>query len=235
MEQDMNKHVNNIFTSIAKKYDLINTILTLNIDRIWRKKSVALCRLKKNDKILDLCCGTGQMCLSLFYTHVPDISVTGLDFNDEMLKVARKKIDPLSDSCGIAFIQGDILAIPFPDEEFDVVTIAFGIRNIAEKEMAIAEMLRVLKPGGRVICLELSKPDMYIFRSIYSLYFDHVLPLIGYAISRDKAAYCYLRDSINHFLSKPQLMVLMNDSGLVNTGYVSLSGGIASIHYGCKP
>lgn len=231
----MNENVNNIFTSIAKRYDLINTILTLNIDNIWRKKTVALCQLKKHDKILDLCCGTGQMCLKLVKAHVRGISVTGLDFNDEMLKVARKKLDPLSDSYSIALIQGDILALPFPDKEFNVVTIAFGIRNIAEKETAFAEIRRVLKPGGRIICLELSKPDMFLFRNIYSLYFDHLLPFVGYLVSRDKAAYYYLRNSVNHFMSKPQLKSLMSDSGLVNVDYMSLSGGIASIHYGNKP
>jgi len=231
----MNENVNNIFTSIAKRYDLINTILTLNIDDIWRKKSVALCQLKEHDKVLDLCCGTGQMCLKLIKAHVSDISVTGLDFNDEMLKIARKKFDHLSDSYSIDLIQGDILALPFPDKEFDVVTIAFGIRNITEKGKAFVEILRVLKPGGRIICLELSKPDMIIFRNIYSLYFDHVLPLVGYLVSRDKAAYCYLRDSVNQFLSKPQLKLLMNDSGAVNAEYLSLSGGIASIHFGNKP
>lgn len=231
----MNENVNKIFSSIAKRYDLINTILTLNIDNIWRKKAVALCQLKKHDKVLDLCCGTGQMCLKLIKAHVRDISVTGLDFNDEMLKVARKKFDQLSDSYGIDLVQGDILALPFPDKEFDVVTIAFGIRNISEKGKAFAEILRVLKPGGRVICLELSKPDMFIFRNVYSLYFDHMLPLVGYLVSRDKAAYYYLRDSVNHFMSKPQLKLLMSNSGLVNAEYLSLSGGIASIHYGNKP
>jgi len=231
----MNENVNSLFTSIAKRYDLINTILTLNIDNIWRKKSVALCQLKKHDKILDLCCGTGQMCLKLINTHVRDISVTGLDFNDEMLKAAHNKLDPLSDSYSVALIQGDILALPFHEKEFDVITIAFGIRNIAEKGKAFAEILRVLKPGGRVICLELSKPDIFLFRSVYSLYFDRVLPLVGYLVSGNKTAYYYLRDSVNHFLSKPQLKLLMSDSGLVNVEYLSLSGGIASIHYGNKP
>jgi len=231
----MNENVNNIFTSIAKRYDLINTILTLNIDNIWRKKSVALCQLKKHDKILDLCCGTGQMCLKLMKADVSDISVTGLDFNDAMLKVACKKLNPLSDTADIDLIQGDILALPFPDNEFDVVTIAFGIRNVADKVKAFAEIIRVLKPGGRVICLELSKPDLLLFRNIYALYFDHVLPFIGYLVSKDKAAYYYLRDSVNHFLSKPKLKLLMSDLGLVHAEYVSLSGGIASIHYGNKP
>src|ERR1035437_10055091 len=164
----MNENVNNIFTSIAKRYDLINTILTLNIDNIWRKKTVALCQLKKHDKILDLCCGTGQMCLKLMKADVSDISVTGLDFNDAMLKIAHEKLDPLSDTADIDLIQGDILALPFPDKEFDVVTIAFGIRNVADKVKAFAEIIRVLKPGGRVICLELSKPDLFLFRNFYA-------------------------------------------------------------------
>lgn len=226
--------VQGVFSSIANKYDRLNTILTLNIDRIWRKKAIRICELKKNHKVLDLCCGTGQMINYECKAVGKDTEVTGLDFNEEMINVAYKRLKQSAEGYKYTLIKGDVLELPFEDEVFDCVTIAFGLRNIPDKKKALAEMYRVLKPGGKLVCLELSKPDIPIIEKVYNLYFNNVLPLIGYLFTSDKKAYYYLRDSVNGFMKKCELKYEFDNYGFKNTGYVPLTLGTASIHFGEK-
>lgn len=230
----MSQNVDMFFSSIANKYDRMNTLLTFNIDRLWRKKAIELCQIKKSYKVIDLCCGTGEMIKEIYRTAGDDISVIGLDCNNEMLKIAYQKLNTKTKEKSFVLIKGDISYLPFADFEFDIVTIAFGIRNIPDYTNALNEMYRVLKPGGTLICLELSKPSIPVFKSIYNLYFNHVLPLIGYIGTGDKSAYTYLRNSVNHFMKKPELQSAFDGAGFIETGYVSLTGGIASIHFGNK-
>ena len=227
--------VQSIFSSIATKYDKLNTILTLNIDQLWRKKAVKLCNIKENDKVLDLCCGTGKM-IELECTAVgANTKVIGLDFNKEMINVGYKKLNQSLNNYKFNLIQGDAMELPFEANSFQCITIAFGLRNVPDKIKAISEMYRVLKPGGKVVCLELSKPEMPIFKNIYKPYFNFVLPVIGYLGTRDKAAYYYLRDSVNGFMTKNQLKSEFKNIGFENSGFKSLTCGISSIHYGIKP
>ncbi|MBU3155915.1 bifunctional demethylmenaquinone methyltransferase/2-methoxy-6-polyprenyl-1,4-benzoquinol methylase UbiE [Clostridium estertheticum] len=227
--------VQGIFSSIATKYDKLNAILTLNIDKLWRKKAVKLCNIKENDKVLDLCCGTGKM-IELECRAVGESTmVVGLDFNKEMINVGYKKLNKSLSGYKFNLIQGDAMELPFEDNSFHCITIAFGLRNVPNKIKAISEMYRVLKPGGKVICLELSKPKMPVFRNVYNLYFNFVLPVIGYLGTQDKAAYNYLRDSVNDFMTKKQLRHEFENVGFENSGFKSLTCGIASIHYGIKP
>ena len=227
--------IQSIFSSIANKYDKLNTILTLNIDKVWRKKAVKLCNIKEENKVLDLCCGTGKMMELECRAVGADTTVIGLDFNREMINVGYKKLTRLLNNYNFSLIQGDASSLPFEDNSFDCITIAFGLRNIPHKRKAISEMYRVLKPGGKVVCLELSKPEMPIFKNIYNLYFNCVLPVLGYLGTQDKAAYYYLRDSVNGFMSKNQLKSEFNNVGFKNSGFKSLTLGIASIHHGIKP
>ncbi|MCB2353602.1 bifunctional demethylmenaquinone methyltransferase/2-methoxy-6-polyprenyl-1,4-benzoquinol methylase UbiE [Clostridium estertheticum] len=227
--------VQGIFSSIATKYDKLNAILTLNIDKLWRKKAVKLCNIKENDKVLDLCCGTGKM-IELECRAVGESTmVVGLDFNKEMINVGYKKLNKSLRGYKFNLIQGDATELPFEDNSFHCITIAFGLRNVPNKIKAISEMYRVLKPGGKVVCLELSKPKMPVFRNVYNLYFNFVLPVIGYLGTQDKAAYNYLRDSVNDFMTKKQLRHEFENVGFENSGFKSLTCGIASIHYGIKP
>lgn len=227
--------VNKIFSSIAHNYDRLNTILTLNIDQLWRRRALKLCRLRPGARVLDLCCGTGKM-MALECRAVGETTqVTGLDFNKEMMVRCKKNLKRTLGQDRFRLVQGDAAALTFSQNSFDCVTIAFGIRNIENKTDAIAEMYRVLRPGGRVVCLELSKPEIPVLNRIYSLYFNHVLPIIGYLGTRDKAAYYYLRDSVNGFMKKETLQTAFEEAGFIETGYKSLSLGIASIHYGVKP
>jgi len=228
-------NVHDVFSSIATKYDKLNTILTLNIDKLWRKNAVRLCAIKENDLVLDLCCGTGKM-IELECTAVGvNTEVIGLDFNQEMINVCIAKLNQSINNYNFNLIKGDAMELPFEDNTFNNITIAFGLRNVPDKIKTISEMYRVLKPGGKVVCLELSKPEMPIFRNIYNVYFSFVLPVIGYLGTRDKAAYYYLRDSVNGFMTKNQLKNEFKNIGFENSGFRSLTCGIASIHYGIKP
>ncbi|WP_298844159.1 bifunctional demethylmenaquinone methyltransferase/2-methoxy-6-polyprenyl-1,4-benzoquinol methylase UbiE [Clostridium sp.] len=232
---EMITDVQSVFSSIASKYDKLNTILTLNIDKIWRKKAVKLCTIKENDRVLDLCCGTGKM-VELECTAVGEnTEVVGLDFNKEMLDVGYKNLNKSLTNYKFSLMQGDAMELPFEDSTFNCITIAFGLRNIPNKRKSISEMYRVLKPGGKVVCLELSKPEIPIFRNVYNLYFNYVLPVIGYLGTQDKAAYYYLRDSVNGFMTKKQLRHEFKNVGFENSEFKSLTCGIASIHYGIKP
>lgn len=229
-----NENVNAYFSAIANKYDVMNTLLSFNIDMQWRKKAIRLCNIKKDYKVIDLCCGTGEMIKEIYRQQDTDISVIGLDYNDEMLEVASRKLEENKIKKHFKLIKGDVLNIPFEDNSFDIVTIAFGLRNIPNHNEALDEMYRVLKQDGKLICLELSIPTLPVFKDIYKLYFNYVLPVIGYIGTGDKKAYHYLKSSVNGFMKKPKLQEAFEKSGFMETGYISLTGGIASIHYGKK-
>ncbi|HEY8803720.1 MAG TPA: bifunctional demethylmenaquinone methyltransferase/2-methoxy-6-polyprenyl-1,4-benzoquinol methylase UbiE [Clostridium sp.] len=233
--KEITTDVQSVFSSIANNYDKLNTILTLNIDQLWRKKAVKLCNIKGNDKVLDLCCGTGKMIELECKAVGKNTEVIGLDFNKEMINVGYTKLNQSLSNYEFNLIQGDAMELPFKENTFNCITIAFGLRNVPNKIKAISEMYRVLKPGGKVVCLELSKPRIPIFRNIYNLYFNFALPVIGYLGTRDKAAYYYLRDSVNGFMTKNQLKSEFENIGFENSGFKSLTCGISSIHYGIKP
>ncbi|WPC39790.1 bifunctional demethylmenaquinone methyltransferase/2-methoxy-6-polyprenyl-1,4-benzoquinol methylase UbiE [Clostridium sp. JS66] len=226
--------VQNIFSSIAGNYDKLNSVLTFNIDKMWRKKAIEACALKANDKVLDLCCGTGQMINYACRKVGKDTEVIGLDFNEAMLNVGYKRLNQSMKNYKFKLIKGDILELPFEDNSFQCVTIAFGIRNIKDKNRALSEMHRVLKPGGKLICLELSNPELPVFKEFHAAYLKFVLPTIGYIGTKDKEAYTYLRNSVKKFMPKNELKYLFDNAGFINTGYTSLTVGIASIHYGVK-
>lgn len=228
-------NVQNIFSSIAEKYDLLNTVLTLNIDRLWRKKAIIISNISKNHNVLDLCCGTGQMVYYACKKVGKNTEVIGLDFNEDMLNVGYKRLNESIKDYKFKLLKGDVQALPFDDSSFDCVTIAFGLRNIPDKSKALSEIYRVLKPGGKAICLELSTPQIPIFKQVYGLYFNHILPIVGYLGTGSKEAYFYLRDSVNSFMSKTELKHAFKVIGFKDAGYKSLSGGIASIHFGTKP
>ncbi|MBN7772501.1 bifunctional demethylmenaquinone methyltransferase/2-methoxy-6-polyprenyl-1,4-benzoquinol methylase UbiE [Clostridium aminobutyricum] len=226
--------IDSIFTSIASKYEQLNSILTFNIDKSWRKKAINLCQLKAGDTVLDLCCGTGQMVEYACKIVGKNAQVIGLDFNDAMINEAHKKLKKPLKGYTYQIMKGNVLELPFSDHSFDCITIAFGIRNIKDKRKVLSEMYRVVKPGGNVICLELSKPEMPIIKNIYAIYFNHLLPIIGYVGTQDRTAYYYLRNSVNGFMKKNELKQEFDAVGFQNTDYISLTFGVASIHYGKK-
>lgn len=227
-------NVQNIFSSIANKYDRLNTILSFNTDKGWRKKAIRICDIKEKDKVLDLCCGTGQMIDYICREVGKDVEVTGLDFTEEMINVGYRRLNFTAGDCRYKLIRGDVQQLPFEDTSFDCITIAFGLRNVPDIKKALSEMYRVLTPGGRLVCLELSNPEVQVFKQIYAVYFNCLLPLIGYIGTGDRKAYFYLRDSVKRFMSKGELKLAFEDAGFEETGFLPLTGGIASIHYGRK-
>lgn len=226
--------VERIFSAIAKRYDMLNSILTLNIDKLWRKKAIKICNIKEDQKVLDLCCGTGQMINYECKAVGKNATVTGIDFSQEMLNVCNRRLRQSLENYRFKLIKGSILELPFKENTFDCITIAFGLRNIQDKSKALSEMYRVLKPGGKVVCLELSKPNVPILKNIYDLYFNRILPVVGSIGTGDREAYYYLRDSVNNFMNKKQLKEEFERIGFKNSEYKSLTFGVASIHYGTK-
>ena len=220
-----------MFGSIAKRYDLLNHLLSGNVDKRWRRIVAKRVREKlpsSSSRILDVACGTGDLSLTLF--EITGAGVVGTDFCRPMLAIAAGKT-----SGRVRLIEGDALDLPFRDGTFDVVTIAFGLRNLANVESGLAELARVLKPGGWVAVLEFSRPANAMLRPLFNLYFRKLLPWMGGLISGSRSAYTYLPASVQKFPDQSQLSLLMEQSGLDQVGYENLTGGIAALHMGRRP
>ncbi|CAN5861535.1 bifunctional demethylmenaquinone methyltransferase/2-methoxy-6-polyprenyl-1,4-benzoquinol methylase UbiE [soil metagenome] len=221
-----------MFAAIAGRYDLLNHLLSGHIDRRWRR--LVARRLGKivcsTDSILDVACGTGDLSLSLFETT--GARVVGTDFCRPMLEIAARKI--ANRAPDIPLIEGDALRLPFLDCSFDAVTIAFGLRNLSDVELGLAELVRVVKPGGYVAVLEFSKPVLPAFRLLFNVYFTRVLPMLGGLISGSKSAYQYLPDSVTRFPDQKGLSSLMRKVGIESIEYQNLTGGIAALHTGTR-
>ncbi len=226
--------VHAIFSAIAHQYDRLNTVLSWGTDRLWRHQAIRQCRLQPGDAALDLCCGTGMMIPPLARGVGSDTFVVGLDFNAEMLKVAHQRLSK-HPKLNYQLVEGNVLSLPFESASFSCVTIAFGLRNIPDIPEALSQIYRVLKPGGRLVCLELSNPELPVFKDLYGLYFNHVLPVVGYLGTGNHQAYTYLRDSVKRFLSKKELLQAFQEAGFQQSFYQSLTGGIAALHVGRKP
>ena len=223
--------VREMFASIASRYDLLNHLLSVNVDKRWRRIVATRVRDKLSSnsaRVLDVACGTGDLSLTLF--EITGAGVVGTDFCRPMLQIAAGKT-----SGRIRFIEGDALDLPFRDGTFDVATIAFGLRNLSNVESGLAELSRVLKPGGWVAVLEFSRPANVVLRPVFNLYFTKVLPWIGRVVSGSQGAYSYLPASVQKFPDQSQLSLLMEQAGFVQVGYENLSGGIAALHMGRRP
>lgn len=223
--------VREMFSNIAKRYDLLNHLLSANVDKRWRRRVATRVRNKlpsSGANVLDVACGTGDLSLTLFETT--GARVVGTDFCRPMLAVAAGKT-----SSQVPLIEGDALQLPFRNGSFDAATIAFGLRNLSSVEGGLAELCRVLKPGGWVAVLEFSRPTNAIVRAFYGLYCRNVLPLLGGAISGSLSAYKYLPASVQKFPDQAQLALLMRQAGFVQVQYENLTGGVAALHLGRRP
>ena len=223
--------VREMFSTIARRYDLLNHVLSGNVDKRWRRIVATRVRERlpsSSASILDVACGTGDLSLTLF--EITGAGVVGTDFCRPMLDIAAGKT-----SGRIRLIEGDALDLPFRDGTFDAATIAFGLRNLSNVESGLAELSRVLKPGGWVAVLEFSRPANAILRPLFNLYFRRVLPLMGGLVSGSLSAYTYLPASVQKFPDQSQLSLLMEQAGFVQVRYENLSGGIAALHLGKRP
>jgi demethylmenaquinone methyltransferase/2-methoxy-6-polyprenyl-1,4-benzoquinol methylase len=217
-----------MFGRIANRYDLLNHLLSANVDKRWRRIVATRVRDKLSSSsacVLDVACGTGDLSLTLF--EITGARVVGTDFCRPMLAIAAGKL-----SSQVRLIESDALRLPFRSGSFDAVTIAFGLRNLSSVENGLAELRRVLKPGGWVAVLEFSSPSNPMFRAVYGLYFRKVLPVIGGALSGSLNAYAYLPASVQKFPDQAQLALLMKQAGFDQVEYQNLTGGIAALHMG---
>ena len=221
-----------MFAGIASRYDLLNHLLSANIDRRWRRVVAEKLRpaLVAGTHTLDVACGTGDLALTL--SEAGEARITGLDFCRPMLEVASRKAAERQRR--IPFIEADALSLPFAAETFDVVTIAFGLRNLASVEGGLGELFRVLKPGGKIAVLEFSRPVVPGFSALFQFYFSHVLPRIGGLVSGERGAYEYLPDSVSRFPDQKRLVELMREVGFEEVTYQNLTGGIAALHLGVR-
>ncbi len=225
--------VREMFGGIAKRYDFLNHFLSINTDKRWRRlvrRKLAGILADPSAVVLDVACGTGDLANEL--QHDSAAKVIGTDFCRPMLAVAAEKNE--KNKTAIPYIEGDALALPFSAESFDAVTIAFGLRNLANFADGLKELRRVLKPGGRLAVLEFSAPVVPGFRQAFQFYFSHVLPRIGGAVSGSRGAYEYLPNSVSKFPDQKNLAEMMREVGFAEVEYQNLTGGIAAIHLGTR-
>ena len=224
--------IRNMFDSIAADYDKLNHLLSLDVDKAWRKKAIR--EVRPGGKVLDLACGTGDFAIAIARA-LPESHVTGVDLSTGMLSVMEQKVRDLGLEGRIESEEGDGENLRFEDSTFDRVTNAFGIRNFEDKEKGLEEALRVLVPGGKLIILELSRPDNKVLRWFYDLYFLNILPKIGGSVSGDKAAYSYLPASVKNFPGKKEFTAMMRDAGFERVTHKAFTFGICRMYTGCKP
>ena len=223
-----------MFDSIAGDYDALNHILSLDVDKIWRKKALKqIVDAPAPVQVLDLACGTGDFSIAIAKALTGG-HVTGVDLSEGMLAVMREKVDKAELNGMISIEEGDGENLRFPDNTFDRVTIAFGIRNFEDRPKGLREMLRVLKPGGRLVILELSRPENKIIRWFYDLYVLHILPKIGGKVSGDKAAYAYLPASVAAFPGKKEFTATMREAGFRTVTHKAFTLGICRMYTGEK-
>jgi len=231
--------VGELFATIARRYDLINDIQSFGIHRLWKKRLIRLARVQPGERALDLCCGTGDLTLALAKKGV---EVTGLDFSEPMLAMAREKAaksnrdGKIKTRAGkMEFIHGDAQRIPLPDNSFDVLTIGYGLRNLADLDAGLRDMLRVTKPGGRFVALEFGKPGNALWRAVYFGYLKFMLPVFGKVFCGNSAAYGYILVSLSHYPAQLGVAERLTKFGWRDVQVINLLGGVMSIHYAEKP
>ena len=228
--------IQQMFDGIAADYDRLNHIMSLGIDRSWRRRAIKeIVQEGAEQEILDIACGTGDFSIAIAKAMTPDSHVTGLDISEGMLAVMRAKLKAEGLEGRACCGQGDSEAMSFADGRFDRAAIAFGIRNFEHREKALKEILRVLKPGGKLVILELSVPSNPVIRWFYKLYFTGIMPLIGGRISGDRAAYRYLPASVLQFPGKKEWMETMRSCGYTEVRHRAFTLGICRMYVGVKP
>ncbi|MBF0159923.1 MAG: bifunctional demethylmenaquinone methyltransferase/2-methoxy-6-polyprenyl-1,4-benzoquinol methylase UbiE [Magnetococcales bacterium] len=226
--------VRHIFDSVAGKYDLMNDLMSLGIHRLWKRYAVHKMRLKPGLRLLDVASGTGDLASLMMHSMDDRGQIVLCDINGPMLEQGRRKMINTGLVSGLRWVQGNAESLPFPDHHFHAVTIGFGIRNVTHIEQAISEMVRVLRPGGMFLCLEFSHLAIPLLQPLYDAYSFNVLPEIGHWVTRDRAAYQYLVESIRRFPDQQQFSTMLTRNGLGQVHYDNLSAGIAAIHIGYK-
>lgn len=229
MNEAKREKVHNVFQSIYERYDFMNSLMSFNRHKAWRRMTMEMMGVRKGQKALDLCSGTGDWAISLADAVGPTGHVTGLDFSENMLNVAKYKVDEKKLD-NINLVHGDAMNIPFPDNTFDYVTIGFGLRNVPDYLTVLKEMNRVLKPGGLAVCLETSQPTIPVYTQLYFFYFRYIMPVLGKVFANRYKEYVWLYESTKKFPNKLALKKLFEEAGFANVDVKSFTGGVAAVH-----
>jgi demethylmenaquinone methyltransferase/2-methoxy-6-polyprenyl-1,4-benzoquinol methylase len=228
---DENKKIRDMFASITGNYDFLNHLLSANVDKRWRRITVELMDLDRDVVVADIATGTADVAIEIMKQSKKKLHVVGVDFTQEMLTLATEKTRMKKASTSFDFVNAPAESLPLKDDTFDYCTIAFGIRNVIDRDMGLREMARVLKPGGMVVILEFSRPRNPLFNAVYSKYFLNILPIVGGLFSK-KSAYKYLPDSVGKFPRDEEFMEMMRRAGFSDVKVKPLTFGIASIYTG---
>jgi demethylmenaquinone methyltransferase/2-methoxy-6-polyprenyl-1,4-benzoquinol methylase len=223
-----------MFDRIARIYDLLNTVMTAGLHHRWRSRAVELADVAPGDRVLDVATGTGDLAFALADAVGASGEVVATDFSERMLEVAREKAAGRGGVPGVSFSQANALSLPFGDDEFAAATVGFGVRNFSDLERGLAELARVVRPGGRVVVLEMTTPQRPPLSTFFSLWFDRIVPVLGH-VAGDPEAYSYLPNSVKRFPPPQRLAELLYETGLRDIRYVLTAGGIIALHSGRVP
>ncbi|MFL0804995.1 MAG: bifunctional demethylmenaquinone methyltransferase/2-methoxy-6-polyprenyl-1,4-benzoquinol methylase UbiE [Agarilytica sp.] len=233
--EDKANRVAGVFHSVAAKYDVMNDLMSGGVHRIWKRFTIELSGVRKGNTVLDIAGGTGDLTRKFSTLVGEEGRVVLSDINDSMLNVGRDKLTDLGIAGNVSYAQADAQYLPFPDNTFDCITIAFGLRNVTDKALALRSMLRVLKPGGRLLVLEFSKPTNPLIEKIYDKYSFSLLPTMGKIIANDADSYRYLAESIRMHPDQDTLKKMMEEAGFEQCKYHNMTGGVVAVHKGYKP
>lgn len=234
MGQPKEEQVHEVFQSISDKYDFMNSLISFQRHKAWRKDAMKRMGIGRGASALDVCCGTADWAIALGRSVGADGEVTGLDFSENMLAVGERKVKD-SGLRNVGLIHGNAMEIPFDKDRFDYVTIGFGLRNVPDRMKVLKEMQRVVKPGGKVVCLETSQPTLIGYRQLYYLYFHYIMPLAGKIFAKSYREYTWLHESARNFPGRAELADWFRIAGLTDVSVKSYSGGVAALHIGIKP
>ncbi len=227
--------VADVFHSVAGKYDLMNDLMSGGVHRLWKRMTIEMSGVRKGHKVLDIAGGTGDLAAKFSRIVGPEGTVVLADINDSMLKVGRDRLVDRGIVDNVQFSQADAQHLPFPDNTFDVITIAFGLRNVTDKDMALRSMLRVLKPGGKLLILEFSTPKNPVLSKVYDTYSFSILPKLGKLFANDADSYQYLAESIRMHPDQNTLLEMLTTAGFANADFHNMTGGVVALHRGVKP
>ncbi|UTR08393.1 demethylmenaquinone methyltransferase [Alkalihalobacillus sp. LMS6] len=234
MNHPKEERVHRVFQSIHKRYDMMNSVISLQRHKAWRKDTMTRMAVKENSSALDVCCGTADWSIALSEAVGDSGKVVGLDFSENMLLVGKEKVEQQNIK-NVELIQGNAMELPFENDTFDYVTIGFGLRNVPDYMQVLKEMVRVTKPGGKIVCLETSQPTIPGFKQLYFFYFKHVMPLAGKVLVKKYDEYAWLHESTLQFPDREKLAKMFQEAGMTGIEVKSYTGGVASMHLGQKP
>lgn len=234
MNQSKEERVHNVFEAISNRYDFMNSVISFQRHKAWRKDTMKKMNVSKGQKALDVCCGTADWTIALADAVGESGEVYGLDFSQNMLKVGEEKIQELQLN-QVTLLHGNAMELPFDDHTFNFVTIGFGLRNVPDYMQVLKEMTRVVKPGGKVVCLETSQPTMPIFRQLYYFYFSYIMPALGKLFAKSYNEYSWLQESAKDFPGQKELAEMFKEAGLIDVIVKPYTGGVAAMHMGTKP